>query len=223
MRPFTDEEYNKYPKVIMTSDARWDNTSIDCTISNRDDWFANIEFSLGPYESNFDDFGSYLHCTGRDPLAIHTDINVNFIAHSSATTEVQLKVLHPSKKDFEALRPHFLFADPKTIANTYDHTTQWARRLPNHGPSLRDTYKSPFPMFSVRRRNEAVATDTIESNVLGFGGVACAQAFIGHRSGVIDVYPMTSKDQFVTSGIQEFQTSHRWTKKMADVTLKLVY
>jgi hypothetical protein len=55
-------------------------------------------------------------------------------------------------------------------------------------------------MFSVCRRNKAVATDTIEFNVLGSGGVACAQAFIGRWSfGVIDVYPMTSKDQFVNT------------------------
>jgi hypothetical protein len=55
--------------------------------------------------------------------------------------------------------------------------------------------------MNVLRRNEAVATDTIHSEVpaIDSGGIIHAQIFVGRKSLVIDIYGMKNKNQFVNS------------------------
>jgi hypothetical protein len=45
LRPYTDDEWDNLPHVLMTSDQDWDPTTFDNTISNNDKWYDAI-FSL---------------------------------------------------------------------------------------------------------------------------------------------------------------------------------
>jgi hypothetical protein len=83
---------------------------------------------------------------------------------------------------------------PETLAVT----TQYARGRVSD--TLRQHWKSRFPACNVRRRNEAVATDTIFSNTPAVdSGVKAAQLFIGLTSLVADVYGVKTDKEFVNT------------------------
>ena len=51
-----------------------------------------------------------------------------------------------------------------------------------------NTYKSPFPALNVRRKNEAVAIDTVYSDTTSLiGGYCAAQFFVGIKTKVCDI------------------------------------
>jgi hypothetical protein len=196
MRPYTDTEYDSLPHIIMTSDAEWDCKVLDLKLSDKEDWHDKL--TADPPVNHFDEYGRYLHRYRDNPIQSHLALDVNYLSYASLIQSLSchLSRTHPAERDLDRLRPYFLFAKPEVIDKTYRHTTQWARRLPQHGNTIRNTFKSPFPMYNVHRRNEAVATDTIESTITAIDGVRGAQIFVGRETYVIDVFPITSKSEF---------------------------
>jgi hypothetical protein len=61
-------------------------------------------------------------------------------------------------------------------------------------------YKAPFPALNVHRREEALATDTVYSDVPAVdSGVTIAQLVVGLTSTVCDVHPLKTEKAFVTT------------------------
>ena len=62
------------------------------------------------------------------------------------------------------LKPYYGLINAETIKKTFANSSQWgvtSTRFP-----MRKHFKSRFPAFDIPRRNEAVATDTIFSDIL---------------------------------------------------------
>ena len=185
------------PHVVMTSDNTWIPQDLDCIISSDSQWYDVITDFTRNTSNPFDEFGNYRQRHGttinQTPNTVLYDVN-QFLLISSINAE--LHDTTPSDRDYISLQKFFLWKDVDVIKATYDNTTQYGRRRPQLGPTIRDTYKSPFPMFNVSRRQESVATDTILSSVLALGNYKYVQIFIGRRSNVLDIYPMRSTDEF---------------------------
>ena len=103
------------------------------------------------------------------------------------------------QRDYESLRPFFLHQSADVIKRTFESTTQYART--NIGSlQLKKTFKTPFAACNVHRRNEAVATDTVFSDVPAIDdGSIAAQLFVGRESLVSDVYGVKTEKQFVNT------------------------
>jgi hypothetical protein len=98
-------------------------------------------------------------------------------------------------RDYDALCPRFAWLPTDIIKKTFEVTTQYARMPLN--TILRKHFKSPNPAVNVRRRDEPVATDTIQSDVPAIdGGEKYAQIFVGMKSLITDVHGMKSPAQF---------------------------
>jgi hypothetical protein len=65
--------------------------------------------------------------------------------------------------DFEALRPFFGWLPIDLVKKTFGVTTQYAC-MPMK-TVLKKHFKSPNPALNIHRRNEAVATNTVYSDV----------------------------------------------------------
>jgi hypothetical protein len=103
-----------------------------------------------------------------------------------------------NQQDFAQLRPNFAWLPENVVKETFKNTTQYAR-MPM-STVLKKHYKSPFPALNVHRREEALATDTVYSNVPAVdSGVTIAQLFVGLTSTVCDVYPLKTKKAFVNT------------------------
>ena len=89
--------------------------------------------------------------------------------------------------------------DDDKIRNTIKATTQFYRTKPNP-LQLRQTYRTPFPACNVRRRNEAVATDTVYSSTPAINnGANLAQIYVGRDSLVKDMNSIKTKGIYLYS------------------------
>ena len=112
--------------------------------------------------------------------------------------EVHAIASAPSKRDYELLRPFFAWAPVDTIRRTIETTIQYARGRVSD--NIRQHWKSRFPACNVRRRNDAVATDTVFSDTPAVdSGVMAAQLFIGRKSLVADAYGIKTDKEFVNT------------------------
>ena len=65
---------------------------------------------------------------------------------------------------------------------------------------MKKTFCLPFPALNVQRRHEAIATDTVYSNVPAIdNGATAAQIFVGRNSLVTNAYPVKTDKQFVNT------------------------
>ena len=65
---------------------------------------------------------------------------------------------------------------------------------------LKRHFKSPHPALNVPRRDEALATDTVYSNVLAiFGGETITQFYVGLTTHICNAYGIKSEKQFVNT------------------------
>ena len=118
---------------------------------------------------------------------------------SADEDDVQARTFRVKEPDYEKLRPLFGWMNTKTIKKTFENTTQYAR-IPHGTTILKKHYKSQHPALNVKRRDEAVATDTVFSDTPAIdGGETCAQMFVGTSSLVTDIYGMKNEKQFVNT------------------------
>jgi hypothetical protein len=218
------------PHVILTSDVPWNIAVFDCTLSDKAEWYkntsdwsphlANAIFDLkGNYNDDYNvqihdllclnDVNATIYLDDYDQeLSIAAAESTNLVngipADGNRTNIGPVKTRH--KINHEALRPFFLNVKAEVVCQTITNTTQFAHNL-LAGPNMMKTYKSPFPACNVRRRNEAVATDTIVSQVpaIDTGGIKVTQIFVGHDTLVCDVYGLRSESQFVNSLLENIR------------------
>jgi hypothetical protein len=119
--------------------------------------------------------------------------------------------------DYDALCPRFAWLPTDIIKKTFEVTTQYARMPLN--TILRKHFKSPNPAVNIRRRDEPIAMDTIQSNVPAKdGGEKYAQIFVGTKSLVTDVHGMKSPAQFPGVLTDEIIIRGAHTKLISDST-----
>jgi hypothetical protein len=203
-----------------TVDVPWNVAVFNCTLSDKAEWYKNTS-DWSPHLSNsiFDLKGNYnndYNVQIHDLLRLN-DVNatiyqddydqelsiaaaestnlVNGIQADGSCTNIG-PVKTRRKINYKALRPFFLNVKAEVVRQTITNTTQFAHNI-LAGPNMMKTYKSPFPACNVHRRNEAVATDTIMSQVpaVDNGGIKVAQIFVGRDTLVCDVYGLRSESQ----------------------------
>ena len=168
--------------------------------------------------SPFDEFGRYRHRTlyehsladgemvtattiqeaAEDASTFHTP---HFHLTAAGGQQLQCHLHHtaPKAPNYEILRSFFLHATADTVKRTFEATTQYARSI-SSGNFMKKTYRSPFPGLNVHRRREAVATDTVYSDVPAIDdGSMAAQIFVGRKSLVTDAYGVKTDKQFVNT------------------------
>jgi hypothetical protein len=70
MRPYTDAEFDSLPHVILSSDVPWNVGILDCTLSDKQDWYNNTtNWSKGLLDSLFDLEGNYKKLS--DPINVN--------------------------------------------------------------------------------------------------------------------------------------------------------
>ena len=191
MRPYTDSEWNILPHVVFTSDVDWDPSSIDCRVSDDDQWYDAIGDDTDNHHF-FDAFNEY----GEQRAAITIDVHA-FRTNVMNETQIAAMRTTPAPRTYRKYRDYFLRASNDVIKKTFDATTQYARSGWISG-KIYDTHRAPFPALNVTRRNEKVATDTFFSDTPAVdNGATCAQFFVGTESKYVEVYGMKTSAHFI--------------------------
>ena len=197
IRPFTDEEWETLQHVVLTADNEWDPSIYDLNVGHRDFTLESFpdhvnEYELPPiFTINAD---STSHPVRSNFYKVRTHLIQDEIIDRMLIASTNII---SSQKDYNKLKEYFLNVPIDVIARTFDATTQYAQSgwITGH---IENTYKSPFPALSCRRRNEYVATDTVYSDTPVIdNGSTCAQVFVGKQSKFSDVFGMRTDSQFV--------------------------
>jgi hypothetical protein len=119
------------------------------------------------------------------------------------------------KPDFALLRPLFGWAPADTIKKTFDVTIQYA-----HGrvsDTLKQHWRSSFPACNVKRRNVAVATDTVFSDPPAVDSdITAAMIFVTRESLTADVYVLKTDKEFVNNLEDNIRESGAMDKLISD-------
>jgi len=177
----------------------------------------NIEVNLhnGEIEVNFhaDDATREVHQACQDV----SNLNKTFVYEGEGMPDDEVETVEDeedeTKEDIEANTPpvetkskpidyskhrrHFLHAPVEKIKRTFAATTQNAASVAC-GPKANQTLKSPNPALNIRRRKEAVATDSVfaDAPVVDTPGHTGAQMFVGRSSLLTDCYGFCSVSEF---------------------------
>ena len=176
----TDNDLQQYPHVFFTSPDTWDASVLDHgnTPSLLEEINQESHDSL-LQDSIFDEFGELQHRVVQ-----------------------QLNILHESshaEQDWKSLRSYFGWQSEQVIQDTYKVTSRFRGTIPHHD-YLKKPFKSRNPVFSIPRRNEPVATDTIFSDTPAINdGSTMAQIFVGKDTLVCDAYGIKSQKQFINT------------------------
>ena len=190
----SDEEMEKLPHVMFTSDDCWDPAVYDNdgptdelveekrkpTREERKSAESDDAFDLPDREDNV-----------RECLKVFKNV----------ITVYKPKSIFPFKPDFSRLKPLFGWIPVTRIRDTIKCTTQWYKaegRIP-----MRRHYKSRFPGANVPRREETVATDTIFSDtpayddgIAGHGGCTMMQFYCGCSSEFSAAFQCNMKNNY---------------------------
>ena len=213
IRPFTDKEWDELPHVVLTSDCEWDPSFADYDACDDQDFLDGIpDLPNGFKFDEIDQCGVFIcnevcvnfHETDTEPIKDELEVN-----------EVETT---PSEVDYNEYSKYFLNKSAEVIKKTFECTTQYARSgFVNAAGRIYNTYKSPFPAMNVRRRNEAVATDTIFSDTPAInGGATKAQFFHGLDSKYRSIHPLKNDNQFRKALMEEIRTRGAMDKLVSD-------
>jgi hypothetical protein len=182
IRPYTDEEWDTLPHLILTSDVDWDPMVLEHTLDDDDEWFDAVsDLQTDPTTNLFDEFGNYRKCTvvveENDTFfdtttAVANKVtpempNIDFITddcilhRNIGLYEAHSREVKTKEPTYGALHTFFGWLPIDINKRTFAATTQYAR-IPMR-TTLKKHYKSPFPAMNVHRRDEPVATDTVYS------------------------------------------------------------
>jgi hypothetical protein len=200
MRPYTDKEWDSLPHVIQTEDGNWNPSVLDHSLTDNEQWYDAVsDFPDAMDGSPFDGEGNYRNLHVFD-LFITDSIfhNSPLIPDLPWLYQAHEHQIIENQQDFAQLRPNFAWLPENVVKETFKNTTQYARM--SMSTVLKKHYNSPFPTLNVHCREEALATNTVYSNVPAVdSGVTIAQLFVGLTSTVCDVYPLKTEKAFVNT------------------------
>jgi len=154
IRPFSDQEWEDLPHVILTSELDWDPGQLDVALEDDEHWFDAVSDLEGdPFTNIFDEYGDYRHRVVVQSTDLHPSIDdildccVYAAQNHSLTSEPPITVT-PKEQDYKALRPLFGWLSTDIIKRTFEATTQYAR-IPT-STILKKHFKSPNPALNVQ-------------------------------------------------------------------------
>ena len=200
MHPFhipTDNDFQQYPHVFITSPGTWDASILDhgITPSLLEEINQESDDSL-LQDSICDEFGELQHRVAQQ-LNIFWDSNP--IESGEHTFHTHLYVSNNAEQDWKSLRPYFGWQCEQVIQDTYKVTSRFGGTIPHHD-YLKKHFKSTNPVFNIPRNNGPVATDAIFSDTPVINdGSTMAQFFVGNDTLLCNAYGIKSQKQLINT------------------------
>jgi hypothetical protein len=199
MHLYMDDEWESLPHLILTSDDDWNPSMLDHNLNEDKQWFDAVsDLPDDSLDSPFDAEGNYRHILVFDTFITNSILDDSVVPDLPWLYQAHEHYVHGRDPIYSDLHPNFAWLPKDVIQHTFACTTQYAQ-IPM-STTLKKHYKSPFPAMNVHCRNEALATDTVYSDVPAIdNGATIAQLFIGLTSTICDVYPMKTEKAFVNT------------------------
>jgi len=136
--PFSDQEWEDLPHVILTCEFDWDPGQLDVALEDDGQWLDAVSDLEGdPFTNLFDEFGNYCHCVMVQSTDLQPSIDDildccvyaaqnHTIASDSPTTDDSANntphatpiTITPKEQDYKALWPLFGLLSTDIIKHT---------------------------------------------------------------------------------------------------------
>jgi hypothetical protein len=165
-------------------------------------------------EGELDPYISFKGVDTDDPGGILAFYHYTF--DPSLPRTIFAKEFTPSKPDLDKIKPYLGWAPTNIVGKTIENTTQYSRYV-RQDDVLKMHFKSRFPAHNVKRRNEAVGSDTVFSDTKAVdNGATCAQMFVGRKSLWADCYPMKTDKEFARTLLEDIRRRGAMDKIITD-------
>jgi hypothetical protein len=177
----------------------WNPSVLDHSLTDNEQWYDAVsDFPDAMEGSPFVAEGNYRNLHVFDLFITYSILDNRIIPDLPWLYQAHEHQIIKNQQDFAKLRPNFAWLPENVVKELFKNTTQYAR-MPM-STVLKKHYKSPFPTLNVHRHEEALATDTVYSDVPAVdSGVTIAQLFVSLTSTVCDVCPLKTKKAFVNT------------------------
>jgi len=219
LRPFTNKEWEKLPRIAVTNDVPWDPSIYD--FDPLKDKVPLMKDNPHIYEG-FDENGEFQRIKinkskfgvavrrnrsqGGGPALVPSILSqvrkdCNFALDKNKyrddpdTVGQYFLKQSPGKVDFESERIFFLNQPRDIVERTFKASTQFYQSMGNN-PHIKSLYRSSYPAINVKRRNEPVATDTVFSDIIAWGGICAAQIFAGLTTRFISAHGVKTDKEY---------------------------
>jgi hypothetical protein len=164
MQPYTNKEWDLLPHVVLTGDGDWNSSVLDHSLTDNEQWYDAVsDFPDAMDGSLFDAEGNYRSLHVVDLFITDSILDNHIIPDLPWLYQAHEHQIIKNQQDFAHLRPNFAWLPENVVKHTFKNTTQYAR-MPM-STVLKKHYKLPFPTLNVHRCEEALATNTVYSNV----------------------------------------------------------
>jgi hypothetical protein len=183
----------------IRGDGNWNPFVLDHSLTDNEQWYdAMSDFPDAMDGSPFDAKGNYRNLHVIDLFITDLILDNHIIPDIPWLYQAHEHQIIKNQQDFAQLRPYFAWLPENYVKETFKCTTQYAR-MPM-STVLKKHYKLPFPALNVHCREEALATNTVFSDVPAVdSGATIAHLFVGLTSTVCYVYPLKTKEAFVNT------------------------
>ena len=182
----TDQDMDTYPHVFITSPGKWDHSEVP------DQPFGDPMFDA------YGDFNQPI-IANLNTLLDAPPGDCGSCTEISSVFTANLHQSSPQEPDWNTQRPFLAWTSPSSIKDTFNVTTRHGT-APNTQDYIKNHFKPRNPVFSIPRCSEAVATDTIFSDITAVDdGSTMAQFFCGHDTLICDAYGIKSTKQFINT------------------------
>ena len=189
----TDQDMDTYPHVFFTSPDEWDPSVLDHDPPPLDGLDPSQVLDQPFGDPMFDAYGDF-----NERIIANLNILLDAPPEDYRSYIANLHQGSSQEPDWNALRPFFAWTSP-SIHDTFNVTTRHGT-APHTQDYIKKHFKSCNPVFNIPRRSEAVATDTIFSDIPAVDdGSTMAQFFCGQDTLVCDAYGIKSTKQFINT------------------------
>ena len=141
LRPYSDNEWNSLPHVILTSEVEWDQSVLDLDIEDDQEWYDAISDDPEcPSSQLYDAYGDYMKRVNINLTSLEDHVDACTLYHTSTAH------VHPSQRlNLLMTIMSILMRHPSLLTTS----SNMRSTLPAHTPNL---FRCP-PAYLIMRNN----------------------------------------------------------------------
>jgi hypothetical protein len=125
MRPYTDEECDSLPHVVLTRDGDWNPSVLDHSLTDDEHWYDAVSDFPDAMDGNpFDAEGDYRNLHVFDLFITDSILDNHIIPDLPWLYQAHEHQIIENQQDFTQLHPNFAWLPENDVKETFKNTTQ---------------------------------------------------------------------------------------------------
>jgi hypothetical protein len=126
MRPYTEEEWDSLPNVVLTGDGNWNPSDLDHSLTNDEQWYDAVsDFPDDAMDGKTSDAEeNYRNLHVFDLFITDSILDTHIILDLPWLYQAHEHQIIENQQDFTQLHPNFAWLPENVVKQTFKNTTQ---------------------------------------------------------------------------------------------------